>query len=187
MPRTTQSLILFAIPFASLIAGCPGVDNPADLPTKPVLPEPSDIPAGTYSGSLEVSVTVEEDGVPATDMQSVSFSIVIDQDGRLLDGEGNPFLIRGTYQSNANPYMSTLFANSITVTSHQIVLRFDLTVAADLGDVSGEFTGTQTDRVIYHPSTGNIEFVRSQEYGGRDSAGTLVTFDIEAHADLSPS
>lgn len=55
MPRTTRSLILFATLFASLIAGCPGVDGPGDLPTKPVLPEPSDIPAGTYSGSLKVT------------------------------------------------------------------------------------------------------------------------------------
>jgi hypothetical protein len=185
MPSKSRLLILFAPLLASLIAGCPGVDGPGDTLPKPILPPTSEIPAGTYSGMLEVSSTVREDGRPTTDMQTAAFSIVIDQDGRLLDADANPMMINGTYLAEASPYGYTLFAESITVAPHRIVLEGDLTVVADLGDVSGEFTGTETTTVIYHPSTDTIEFIRTQDFGGVDSAGTLVDFDVEAQGNLS--
>ncbi len=48
----------------------------------PVLPTSSNIPAGIYSGTLDIRVTVREDGVPTTEIESIPFTIAIDQDGR---------------------------------------------------------------------------------------------------------
>jgi len=118
-------------------------------------------------------------------MQSIPFTIVIDQDGRFLDADGLPFVIYKVYYADANPLMLTLVSRSITVANEQIVLRFDLTAVADLGDVRGEFSGSQTDTLTFQADTNTIDFVRSQLYGGLDSNGVAVSFSTQAHATLS--
>ena len=186
-----MSRSLLVIPIGALLAlltpGCPGVADPsATLPT-PFLPSTSNIPTDIYTGTLDITATVREDGAPSTVMQSIPFTIVIDQDGRFLDANGVPFMIDNVYYVDANPLSLTLFSRSITVSNTQILLRFDLTAVGDLGEIMGEFSGSQTDTLIYHDDTNTIEFIRSQLYGGLDSNDVAINFVVAGHATLSPN
>lgn len=185
----------FVVPFGAvltlLIAGCPEVPDPngmafdeASLPA-PVLPSASDITAAIYSGTLDITVTVREDGTLTTDAQSIPFTMVVDDDGRLLDADGLPFVVYKVYYVDANPLRLTLVSRSITVDKRQIVLRFDLRAVGDLGDVTGEFSGSQTDTLTFHEDTNTIDFTRSQLYGGVDSNGVTVSFITQGQATLN--
>jgi len=164
-----------------LLTSC-GTQTPAPLP---ILPATSGIPGGIYTGTIDISTTVWVNGSPTTEMQSQPFSIVIDQEGRLLDKDGNPFMINGTYFLDVGVLKFTAFLRSVTATESQILLQFDLEVDADVGTATGEFSGVQTDTLTYQSNDGSIEFIRSQTYGGVGSDDAVISVLVSGTATLN--
>lgn len=179
-----------ALPFVlavalALLCACPSA-TPPPVPD-PFLPSASSIPAGIYSGTLDIAATVRVDGDLSTEMESLPFSIVIDQDGRFLDAAGVPFMINQTYYLDIGTIEFTNFCRSISVDDDQILVRFDVTAALDIGSDSASVSGYQTDSLHYDGTNETIVFVRSQVYGGVSTNGDNLNFVNEANASLRPN
>lgn len=174
--------IILAIICLVPMIGCSG--DAAPQPSPSVLPSPSSIPSGIYSGTIVVNVTIWEDGVREEMNDSIILTIVFDEDGRFLDADGVPFFAGGLYFIDAGNLFFELFARSITVLDNRIVLRFDLTVHADTGTAQAELTGSQTETITFDAVTGTLTFVRTQQYGGIFSDGASIHFSTEGNAIL---
>jgi hypothetical protein len=155
---------------------------PADL----ALPPGSSIPAGIYNGNIAIDVTIHAGSDMNSESSSPPFTVVIDENGRLLDSKGSPFVIGQLYHLDAGQLQLDALSQSIAVSGTQILLRFAVTAAVDLGQVHGTFTGSQTDTVSFDANSGEMHFVRSQIYGGVGSDGTPVTFITKGDAILRP-
>jgi len=156
---------------------------PAEAGAGTELPAASRIPDGIYTGDIEVSFTLEADGKPTTRTETLPLSLRI-VGGRLQTAVGVDFAIGGTYSQDFNPMFITATLSSVWADENQIVLRFNLNVEVDLGDVRGDFTGTQTDTLTFFADSGVLELVRTQYYGGVGSDGTVVTARSTGNADL---
>ena len=162
--------------------GCSGDASPQQ--PEPTLPPPSSIPPGIYSGTIAVNVTIWEDGVREETNDSRPLTIVFDENGRFLDGDGVPFAVGKVYWLDTGNLLFEEFARSLIVIDNGIVLRFDLTVYGDLGTTQIEMTGNQTDTITFDATTGMLTFVRTQGYGGIGSDGAILHFSTEGNAIL---
>ncbi len=167
--KSTKTVLAVALLLVSVSAGCSGDD--AGQPSPTTLPSPSSIPPGIYSGTIDVNITIWEDGVREEMNDSIILTIVFDEDGRFLDADGVPFFAGGLYFIDAGNLFFELFARSITVLDNRIVLRFDLTVHADTGTAQAELTGSWTETITFDAVTGTLTFVRTNQYGGIFSDG----------------
>lgn len=165
----------YLLAVAVLSAGCETVP----MGPEPVLPEPSSIAPGIYSGTLNITGMHTFDGRPTPESLSTPFSIVINGDGRFLDANGIPFKVFGTYHATLLGFEFTNTCQSITAVGNQILIRFALNVHAEIDGETGDFTGQQTDTLTYDPATGDLHFVRSQIYGGDTSEGHVVNYTYQ--------
>lgn len=162
--------------------GCSG--DAASQPSPSALPSSSSIPAGIYSGRIDVDLTLWVDGVRKEENESRALTIVFDENGRFLDAGGVPFFVGGVYFLDVGNLFFEMFLRSITVIDNRIVLVFSLTAYGDVGTAQIEMTGGQTDTITFDAATGTLTLVRTQQYGGIGSDGAIVDVFLEANAIL---
>ena len=148
------------------------------------LPSSSSIPPGIYSGRIEMDFTSIVDGVTQQGSESRLLTIVFDEDGRFLAADGAPFLAGKVYFLDVGIGTLELFLKSITAIDNTMVLQFDLTVHFDIGTAQIEMTGQQTETITFDAATDTLTFVRTMQYAGIGSDGTIVAASLEGIAVL---
>jgi hypothetical protein len=132
----------------------------SQAPPTPTDSDPSNIPAGIYTGDFIVTETLTMNGNTAETESTLPYSLVIDENGRLLSADGAPFQNNAFYFVDSGIFQFQLFTTSINTMDTSILLQFHMVGQGDIGSAKADFSGTQRDSLTYSVDTGILVTVQ---------------------------